>query len=117
MGLLSAGSVVRLDPLTGGLRPFVEGQFGLAASLVDRRSMDLDGIRTSHAITSFDPTAYYGWSAGTRIRVGRGTFLSFRYGETQGGQLDRHSTAEPEGVPTPLDPRRRAVMVGFSFGR
>lgn len=108
--------VVRFDPLVGAFRPFVEGEVGVAATAVDRRDFDRLGERTAYAVPSLDPTLQYGWSAGARIRMSRTSFFVVRYGTQHGGQLDLHSTADPEGAFDLADHQHHTGTIGLSFG-
>ena len=108
--------VVRLDPLRGGFRPFIEGEAGLDASYVDKRSFDGAGERQQHNVTTFDPALQYGWSAGARIRFGRSAFLVLRYGNKQGGSLNVPLKEGPETLFDSADGERHTATVGLSFG-
>jgi len=108
--------VVRLDPLRGGFRPFIEGEAGVDASYVDKRSFDSAGERQQHNVTTFDPVLQYGWSAGARIRFGRSAFLVLRYGNKQGGSLNIPLEEGPETLFESADGERHTATVGLSFG-
>lgn len=115
--LPALSGVLRFDPLRGGFRPFVEGEFGLAASMVDRRSINTEGDRVGYRLEAFEPTVGMGWSAGTRIRLGRSAFLVMRYGEQQGGSLPHYDPAAWDAEAVPMEATRRQATLGFSFGR
>lgn len=109
--------VLRFDPLRGGFRPFLEGELGIAAAVVDQRSFDVTGERTGYRINDLDPTVSMGWSAGTRVRLGRAAFLVLRYGEQQGGVLPYHDLHSLDTEAGDMGERRRQATIGFSFGR
>ncbi|RPG81161.1 MAG: hypothetical protein CBC74_002555 [Crocinitomicaceae bacterium TMED114] len=114
--LPEVSSVLRLDPFRGGIRPFVEGEIGLAASLLDERTFDDQGQRTAYGIPAYDATAHCGWAAGARLRLGEGVFLALRYGKRFGGALDLPEPAqEPTVMPAQLDGQRSRASAGFSF--
>ena len=114
--LPEVSSVLRLDPFRGGIRPFVEGEIGLAASLLDERTFDDQGQRTAYGIPACDATAHYGWAAGARLRLGEGAFLALRYGKRFGGALDLpEPEQEPTVMPAQLDGERSRASAGFSF--
>ena len=108
--------VLRLDPLRGGFRPFIEGEFGVDATYVDKRAFDGSGERIRHNVTTFDPALLYGWSAGTRIRFGRSAFLVLRYGNKHGGALNIPRQEDPENLFEPAGSERHTATVGLSFG-
>ncbi len=108
--------VVRLDPLRGGFRPFLEAEAGMDATYVDKRDFDSSGERLSHKITTFDPALLYGWSAGARIRFGRAAFLVLRYGNKHGGSLSIPLEEGPETLFESADGERHTATVGLSFG-
>lgn len=107
--------VLRLDPFRGGIRPFAEGELGMAATILDVRTFDSAGERMDYAVPNFDPTLHYGWAAGARIRIGNGTFITVRYGERYGGQLDIPNPIEPGGAPTQIGHERRVMGMGLSL--
>ncbi len=114
--LPEVSSVLRLSPFQGGFQPFVEGEIGLAGTLLDARTFDENGQRTAYGIPEYDATAHYGWAAGTRIRMADGMFLALRYGKRFGGALDLpEGTAEPTVMPAQLDGARSRASLGFSF--
>lgn len=117
MVLPELSSVLRLDPFRGGFRPFLEGEFGMAATALDERNFGAAGERTSHRLVGLDPTVHFGWSAGTRIRMGRAAFLTLRYGQKMGGNLDLYDVASPGDTAGALEAMRHCATVGFSFGR
>lgn len=114
--LPEVSSVLRLDPFQGRFRPFLEGELGLAATVLDERTLDADGNRTAYQIPAYDATAHYGWAAGVRVQLGEGAFLTARYGSRFGGALDLHeSDVNPTVMPDPLDGERSRAALGFSF--
>lgn len=117
MVLPELSSVLRLDPFRGGFRPFLEGEFGMAATALDERNFGAAGERSSYRLVGLDPTVHFGWSAGTRIRMGRATFLTLRYGQKMGGSLDLYDVASPGNTAGALEEMRHCATVGFSFGR
>ncbi len=114
--LPEVSSVLRLDPFRGGIRPFVEGEIGLAASLLDERTFDDQGQRTAYGIPAYDATAHYGWAGGARLRLGGGVGVALRYGKRFGGALDLpEPEQEPTVMPAQLDGERSRASAGFSF--
>jgi len=113
--LPEASGVLRLDPFQDGFRPFVEAELGMSATFMDIRTFDEEGGRLDYAVPTVDPTLHYGWAAGTRIRLGGGTFVSVRYGERYGGHLDVPDPIQETGTLTTLDPQRRVIGMGLSL--
>ena len=113
--LPEVSGVLRLDPFRGGFRPFAEAELGMSATLIDIRTFDETGHRTDYAVPAFDPTLHYGVVAGARIRMGTGTFLSFRYGERFGGYLDVPSPIQENSILTTMEPERRVIGMGLSL--
>ena len=105
--------LLRFEPFRGGFRPFVEGEVGFAASVMDERSFDAEGNRTAHRFSGFDPGLNYGWSAGARLRMGSAAFLMVRYGSRLGSSLNLPGIGQEEATSVALD--REDVSVGFSF--
>jgi len=108
--------VLRLDPFRGGFRPFIEGEAGVDATYVDRRTFDGSGERQQYNVTTFDPALQYGWSAGARIRFGRSAFLVIRYGNKHGGSLNIPLAEGPESMFESADGERHTATLGLSFG-
>ncbi len=117
MLLPELSGVLRFDPLRGGFRPFAEGSFGIAATFVDERNFDAAGERIGYGVEAIDPTVNFGWSAGTRIRLGRAAFLVLRYGEQQGGLLNHYDLHSLDAAPISAQAVRRQATLGISFGR
>ena len=113
--LPEASGVLRLDPFRGGFRPFAEAELGMSATLIDIRTFDEAGHRTDYDVPAFDPTLHYGVTAGARIRMGTGTFLSVRYGERFGGHLDVPNPIQETGILTTLESERRVISMGLSL--
>ena len=108
--------VLRLAPFQGGFQPFLEGELGLAATVLDERSFDAEGQRDAYRIPAYDATAHYGWAAGVRLKMGEGAFLALRYGKRFGGTLDLHeANPNPTVMPAQLDGERSRASLGFSF--
>jgi len=116
MLLPGMSGVLRLDPLRGGFRPFVEAEAGVDATFVDRRALNGAGERIGYDITTFQPALQYGWSAGVRVRLSRGAFLVMRYGNKHGGSLNIPLEEGPESQCESADGDRQTATVGLSFG-
>ncbi len=111
-----AAGLLHLELFRGRIRPFVEGEAGVASTLLDVRTFDELDERTSYSIPSFDATLFYGWATGLRIAMmdGQG-FLVLRCGNRFGGQLARHAIGdEPEGSAL-LAGRRSSASIGISL--
>lgn len=104
--------VLRFDPFRGGFQPFVEGELGLAASVMDERTFDAQGNRTNHSVSGFDSGLFYGWGAGARFRMGRSSFLMLRYGSRIGSPLDLFDENDPAQI---IEPNRQDVSLGLSL--
>ena len=113
--LPEVSGVLRLAPFRGGVRPFAEGELGMAATILDVRTFDSAGDRMGYAVPNFDPTLHYGWAAGARIRIGDGAFITVRYGERFGGQLEIPNPIETGDAPTQIGNERRVMGMGFSL--
>lgn len=104
--------VLRFDPFRGGFQPFVEGELGIAASVMDERTFDAQGNRTNHSISGFDSGLFYGWGAGVRLRMGTSAFLMLRYGSRFGSPLDLFDESTPGQV---IEPQRTDGSIGLSL--
>lgn len=111
-----AAGLLHLELFRGRIRPFVEGEAGVASTLLDVRTFDELDERTSYSIPSFDATLFYGWATGLRITMMEGQgFLVLRCGNRFGGQLARHAIGdEPEGSAL-LGGRRSSASIGISL--
>ena len=111
-----AAGVLHLELLRGRFRPFLEGEAGVASTLLDVRTFDELDERTSYSIPSFDATLFYGWATGIRISMMEDQgFLVLRCGYRFGGQLTQHVIGEePEGSVL-LDGRRSSASIGISL--
>ncbi len=108
--------LLRLDPFRGRFRPFVEGELGLAASVMDVRDFDAEGERTEHGIPGLDAGLNYGWSAGARVRMGGSAYLLLRYGSKMGTALELHDVESATPAASVLAPNRRDMSLGLSLG-
>ena len=113
--LPEVSGVLRLDPFRSRIRPFVEGELGMAATILDVRTFDSMGERTNYDVPNFDPTLQYGWAAGARIRIGNGAFMTVRYGERFGGQLDIPNPIEAGDAPAQIGNERYVMGMGLSL--
>ena len=104
--------VLRFDPFRGGFQPFVEGELGLAASVMDERTFDAQGHRTQHGISGFDSGLFYGLGAGARFRLGPSSFVMLRYGSRIGTPLDLFDESDPAQF---VEPHRQDVSLGLSL--
>lgn len=113
--LPEVSGVLRLDPSLGGFRPFFEGECGMSATGLEVRTFDPDGGRTDHQVPALDPTLHLGWGAGFRARIGHGIFLTARYGERYGGQLNLHFEGLEVDAPRALEGKRQTASLGLSL--
>ena len=78
--LPEVSSVLRLDPFQGRFRPFLEGELGLAATVLDERTLDADGNRTAYRFrpmmprrtTAGPPVFASNWAKGLSSRPATG---------------------------------------------
>ena len=87
----------------------------MAATILDVRTFDSMGERTNYEVPNFDPTLQYGWAAGARIRIGNGAFMTVRYGERFGGQLDIPNPIEAGDAPAQIGNERYVMGMGLSL--
>lgn len=104
--------IIRFEPFRGGLRPFVEGEAGVSASVLDESTFNAEGERQNHSVTGFDPGLHVGWGAGARLKMGKSSLLIFRYGTRIGSPLD----IIDEGIQdATTDIQREEVSLGLSL--
>ncbi len=111
-----AAGLLHLELFRGRFRPFVEGEAGVASTLLDVRTFDELEERTSYSIPSFDATLFYGWATGIRISMMEGQgFLVLRCGNRFGGQLTQHAMGDEPEENALLDGRRSSASIGISL--
>lgn len=104
--------IIRFEPFKGGLRPFVEGEAGVSASVLDESTFNPEGERQNHSVTGFDPGLHVGWGAGARLKMGKSSLLIFRYGTRIGSPVD----IIDEGIQdATTDIQREEVSLGLSL--
>jgi hypothetical protein len=104
--------VIRFEPFRGGFRPFLEGEAGMSASILDESTFNAEGDRTHHNISEFQPGMLLGWGAGARFKMGKTALLILRYGERIGSPLD---LIDQDAQDLNSTAQRQDVSLGMSF--